>query len=46
MSPSFGEKVRKGESVVEKCIIREIEKLEDELEYVSGKLHRNGTRIR
>jgi predicted RNase H-like nuclease (RuvC/YqgF family) len=49
MSPSFGEKVQTsptGESVAEKGIVREIEKLEDELKYVSGKLRRNRARIR
>ncbi|MFC0905878.1 transcriptional regulator [Clostridium sp. MT-14] len=49
MSPSFGEKVQTsptGESVAEKGIVREIEKLEDELEYVGSKLRRNRARIR
>ncbi|MEY7998627.1 transcriptional regulator [Clostridium sp. Mt-5] len=49
MSPSFSERVQTsptGESVAEKGIVREIEKLEDELEYVSGKLRRNRARIR
>lgn len=49
MSPSFGERVQTsptGEGVAEKGIVREIEKLEDELEYVRRKLRRNRARIR
>lgn len=44
MSPSFSEKVTEG--VAEKDIIWEIEKLGNELKYVSGKLRRNRARIR
>ena len=49
MSPSFDERVQTsptGESVAEKGIIREIEKLEDELEYVERKIRGNRARIR
>lgn len=49
MSPNFSEKVQTsptGESTAEKGVIREIEKLEDELEYVGRKLRRNMARIR
>lgn len=49
MSPSFDERVQTsptGEGIAEKGIIREIEKLEDELEYVRRKLRRNRARIR
>jgi len=49
MSPNFSEKVQTsptGESAAEKGIVREIEKLEDELEYVGRKLRRNRARIR
>ncbi|OAA89930.1 hypothetical protein WX45_01769 [Clostridium ljungdahlii DSM 13528] len=49
MSPSFDERVQTsstGESVAEKGIIREIEKLEDELEYVERKIRGNKKRIR
>ncbi|OAA91238.1 hypothetical protein [Clostridium ljungdahlii] len=49
MSPSFDERVQTsptGESVAEKGIIREIEKLEDELEYVERKIRGNRKRIR
>ncbi|MHC6178647.1 transcriptional regulator [Clostridium sp. JNZ X4-2] len=49
MSPSFGEKVQTsptGEGVAEKGIIREIEKLEDELDYARRKIFKNRSRIR
>ncbi|OBR90528.1 hypothetical protein CLCOS_39770 [Clostridium coskatii] len=49
MSPGFDERVQTsptGESVAEKGIIREIEKLEDELEYVERKIRGNRKRIR
>lgn len=49
MSPSFSERVQTsstGEGVAEKGIIREIEKLEDELDYVRRRLLRNRARIR
>lgn len=49
MSPNFDERVQTsstGESLAEKSIIKEIENLENELEYVRRKLRRNRARIR
>lgn len=49
MSPLLMEKVQTspaGESAAEKGIIREIEKLEDELEYVRRKIFKNRSKIR
>lgn len=49
MSPLLTERVQispTGGSTVEKGIIREIEKLEHELEYVRGKIFKNRSRIR
>jgi hypothetical protein len=49
MSPSFSERVQTsptGESMVEKGVIREIEKLEDEFKYVMRQIRRNRFKIR